>query len=78
MSAQSACSDLLFLMILRLQDVCIPFSGIEYFMGIGCGIGCNKCSYKKSFIIGVGMSHSSLEAEIESTNRNEQLQDHHL
>ena len=41
-------------------------------MGIGYGIGCNKCSYTRSLRVGVGMLHSSLEAKIESTSRNEQ------
>ena len=41
-------------------------------MGIGYEIGCNKCSFTRSLRVGVGMVHSSLEAEIESTNIKEQ------
>ena len=41
-------------------------------MGVGYEIGCNKCSSRRSVRVGVGMFHSSLEAEIESTSRKEQ------
>ena len=41
-------------------------------MGTGYEIGCNKCSFRRSLRVGVGMLHSSLEAEIESTSRKEQ------
>ena len=41
-------------------------------MGIGYEIGCNKCFFTRSLRVGVGMLHSSLEAEIESTSRKEQ------
>jgi len=41
-------------------------------MGTGYEIGCNKCSFRRSLRVGVGMVHSSLEAEIESTSRKEQ------
>ena len=41
-------------------------------MGSGYEIICKKCSYTRSLRVGVGMLHSSLEAEIESTSRKEQ------
>ena len=41
-------------------------------MGSGYEINCKKCSYTRSLRVGVGMLHSSLEAEIESTSRKEQ------
>ena len=41
-------------------------------MGTCYEIGCNKCSFRRSLRVGVGMVHSSLEAEIESTSRKEQ------
>ena len=45
-------------------------------MGIGYEIGCNKCFFTRSLRVGVGMLHSSLEAEIESTSRKEQPHNH--
>ena len=41
-------------------------------MGSGYEIICKKCSFRRSLRVGVGMVHSSLEAEIESTSRKEQ------
>ena len=42
-------------------------------MGVGYSISCNKCDYTRSLDIGVGMLHSSLEAEIQSMSKKEQL-----
>ena len=41
-------------------------------MGVGYSISCKKCDYTRSLDIGVGMLHSSLEAEIQSMNKKEQ------
>ena len=41
-------------------------------MGTGYEMECNKCSFSRSLRVGVGMFHSSLEAEIESTSKKEQ------
>ena len=42
-------------------------------MGVGYSISCKKCDYTRSVDIGVGMVHSSLEAEIQSMSKKEQL-----
>ena len=41
-------------------------------MGSGYFINCESCTYQKEFLIGVGMSHGSLENIILSTNKNDQ------
>ena len=41
-------------------------------MGVGYSISCKKCDYTRSLDIGVGMFHSSIEAEIQSMNKKEQ------
>ena len=42
-------------------------------MGVGYLINCKKCDYSRSVDIGVGMLHFSLDEEIKSTPKEQQL-----